>query len=495
MNGNGWQHDPKLARMDIRGLASDSRKVRPGDLFAALPGTRVDGRDYIDEAIRHGAVVVLAPPGPRREHPRREHPRLEHSGHPVPVVIDDNPRRRLALMAARFFGRQPRTIAAVTGTNGKTSVICFTRQIWTELGRQAASLGTLGILGPGLDKPGRLTTPDPVELHENLAELAQAGLNHLAIEASSHGLDQCRLDGVEVVAAAFTNLSRDHLDYHGTTESYLKAKMRLFDTVMAPGGCAVLNADIPEFEALSEACRARRHRILSYGARGTEIRLDGLVPSPDGQRLSLTVQGRRREVFLPLLAEFQAMNALAALGLALATGGDEAASVAALAHLRGIPGRLQQVARLACGAAIYVDYAHTPDALAAVLEALRPPAAGRLSVLFGCGGDRDPGKRPVMGEIARRLADRVIVTDDNPRSEDPAVIRKEILAACPEAREIGDRGRAIHAAIAGLASGDILVIAGKGHERGQIIGDQVHPFDDAEAARAAVAEPEGARVT
>jgi UDP-N-acetylmuramoyl-L-alanyl-D-glutamate--2,6-diaminopimelate ligase len=469
-----------LGKMTIVGITADSRQVRPGYLFAALPGFRRDGRDFIDQAIARGAVAVLAPAGTP----------VARGGRPLAVVTDDNPRRRLALLSARFHGRQPDTIAAVTGTNGKTSVASFTRQIWAALGHQAAAIGTLGISAPHpvrpLDRPGALTTPDPVSLHADLKALAEAGFEHLVIEASSHGLDQFRLDGVRVKVAAFTNLSHDHLDYHATMDAYFAAKQALFDRIMAPGGVAVLNADAPEFAALAVVCRARRHRILSFGRQGADIRLDALTPLAEGQRLEVTVLGQARMLRLPVVGAFQAWNALCALGLAVATGADPVTALAACERLEGVPGRLQMAARHPNGAPIYVDYSHKPAALATVLEALRPRASARLVVVFGCGGDRDRGKRPEMGRIAERLADVVIVTDDNPRTEDPAAIRREVLAGCRGAREIGDRRAAITTATAELASGDLLLIAGKGHETGQIVGDRVLPFDDVTVARRAV---------
>ncbi len=463
---------------DIVGLTCDSRLVEPGFLFAALPGDRADGRAFIPEAMRRGAAAVLAPPGTP----------IESREPPVPLLVDDNPRRRFALMAARFFASQPRTVAAVTGTNGKTSVVSFLRQVWTRLGRRAASVGTLGITAPGLEMAGNLTTPDPVELHRILSDLAERGVECLAMEASSHGLAQHRLDGVQVTAGAFTNLSRDHLDYHGSMESYLEAKVRLFADIMGAGGAAVVNADAPYSDVVEAACAAKGHRIITYGARGGDIRLEDTAPLPEGQRLDLTVMGRAHTVTLPLVGAFQAENALCALGLALACGEDEVRAVAALESLEGAPGRVQRVAGHPGGAAVFVDYAHTPDALASVLEALRSHARGRLFVVFGCGGDRDPGKRPHMGRTACALADVVIVTDDNPRSEDPAHIRRQILAACEGAREIGDRGQAIAAAVAELRPGDLLVVAGKGHEQGQIVGDEVRPFDDAQVLRAAIGD-------
>jgi len=471
---------------EIRGITADSRMVEPGFLFAALPGARADGRSFIPDAVKKGAVAVLTDP-------RQPLPAFKRAdGAPVAVIADANPRRRLALMAARFHGLQPRTVAAVTGTSGKTSVASFTRQLWLALGSKAASMGTLGIVAPGIERKGELTTPDPVSLHADLAELARAGVDHLAIEASSHGLEQCRLDGIDITAGAFTNISRDHLDYHANMDAYLAAKLRLFDAVMPAGRAAVLNADSPQFDALAAAAARRRHRIIAYGTRGADLRLERLTPDAEGQDLRLSAFGRAYDARLNLTGAFQAMNALCAAGLAIACGAETERTIASLGCLAGVPGRIERVAMHPLGAAIYVDYAHKPDALKTILETLRPYARNRLIVVFGCGGERDPGKRPEMGAIACKLADRVIVTDDNPRSEDPAAIRREILKGCPAGMgaalsEIGDRGKAIAAAIQELSQGDVLVIAGKGHEQGQIVGKTVLPFDDAEAARVAVA--------
>ena len=467
--------------VEVLGITADSRAVRPGYLFAALRGSRFDGADFIPDAIERGAVAVLATEGAGGVLPD---PRVR-------LVTDAIPRRRLALMAARFHPGQPRVIAAVTGTNGKTSVAAFTRQMWEHMGLNAAALGTLGVVGGGAERPLSHTTPDPVALHRTLSELARSGVDHLAIEASSHGLDQFRIDGVRVTAGAFTNLTQDHLDYHGNAESYLAAKLRLFENVMAPGGAVVLNTDAPEAARVREICRARGHRVLSFGRGPGDLQLLDAVPANGGQRLAIAVEGRRHDVPLPLAGAFQALNALCAVGLVMACGGTADGALAALPALAGVPGRLQLVARHPGGAPVYVDYAHTPAALAAALEALRPLAAGRLVVVFGCGGDRDRAKRPVMGEIAAALADRAIVTDDNPRGEDPAAIRRAVLDACPGAREIGDRARAIRAAVGELGAGDVMVVAGKGHERGQIVGDRVIPFDDTEAVRAALADLEG----
>jgi UDP-N-acetylmuramoyl-L-alanyl-D-glutamate--2,6-diaminopimelate ligase len=462
---------------EITGLTADSRDVQPGFLFAALPGTRQDGRRFAADAVARGAVAILTDEPAALALPPEERDR-------VCIMGDANPHRRLALLAARFHGRQPRTIAAVTGTNGKTSVVHFTREIWTALGHPAASLGTLGIVTAAAHRPGALTTPDPVALHRDLAGLAEQGIDYVAIEASSHGLNQFRLDGMSVAAAGFTNLTRDHLDYHGDMANYRAAKDRLFTALLMPGGSAILNRDSGEFSRLEGLCRDGGHPVIAYGADpAADLRLVTREPCIDSQFLVLEVFGRRHELALPVAGEFQAMNALAALGLVIATGGPVAAATAALGGLTGVPGRIKFVAGHEGGGAIVVDYAHTPDALATVLTALRPHARSRLAVLFGCGGDRDAGKRPLMGEVATRLADRVYVTDDNPRTEPPAEIRRAILEAAPNAIEIGDRREAIATAIAELGAGDLLVIAGKGHETGQIIGTATYPFDDAAIAR------------
>lgn len=456
---------------EISGLAADSRQVRQGYLFAALSGHTRNGAEFIDEAVAKGAVAVLAAPDALARHGE------------IAGVSDVNPRRRLAALAARFYGnRQPATVVAVTGTNGKTSVVSFAAQLWGRLGRKAASLGTLGVMAPGFEMPLPHTTPEPVSLHRILAELAAKDIGCLAIEASSHGLDQYRLDGVALSAAGFTNLTRDHFDYHASAEAYLKAKLRLFEDLLPPGGRAVINADADVFPAFAAVCQRRKHHLITYGRKGVGLKLLDLTPEPTSQILRLDAFGRTVDVRLPLVGAFQAMNALCALGL-VAEAQDIDSLVEGLENLRGVPGRLERVGTHASGAPVYVDYAHTPDALETVLKALRPHAKGRLVVVFGCGGDRDRGKRPAMGRVACAHADAVIVTDDNPRSEPPEAIRRAILEACTRAEEVGDRRAAIGNAIAGLAAGDVLVVAGKGHERGQIVGDKVLPFDDRQVAR------------
>jgi UDP-N-acetylmuramoyl-L-alanyl-D-glutamate--2,6-diaminopimelate ligase len=471
---------------DIAGVTADSRQVRPGFLFAALNGVRTDGRRFAAEAVAKGAAAILTddPAALTLDAASRRR---------VAIVADPNPQRALALAASRFYPARPETIAAVTGTNGKTSVAHFTREIWQALGHKSASLGTLGCVVGDERRPGALTTPDPVALHRTLSELALGGVDHAAIEASSHGLAQYRLDGIAFAAAAFTNLTRDHLDYHGDMDSYRAAKERLFTALLAPGGTAVLNADSGEFARLAALLRARGCKIIAYGAgAGADMRLVSRMPRRAGQRISLALFGAPHEVELKLIGDFQASNVLAALGLAVAGGSDPGQAAAALPLLTAVPGRMQLAGEVVFGtsavAPIFVDYAHTPDALATVLAAARPHAEGRLCVVFGAGGDRDKGKRPLMGKVAAELADLVYITDDNPRGEAPGEIRRAILAAAPNAIEIGDRRGAIAAAIAAIAPGDVLVIAGKGHETGQIVGGETLPFDDVVVAREAIAE-------
>ena len=460
---------PALAATRVTGVTADSRAAAPGMVFFAMPGAKTDGAQFAAQALAKGAVAVVA-------------------ARPLdvaPGLVATNVRRALACAAARLHPRQPATIAAVTGTSGKTSVAAFLRQIWLACGEQAASLGTIGVVAPSGAVYGSLTTPDPVTLHETLDRLAGEGVTHLAMEASSHGLDQHRLDGVRLAAAAFTNLSRDHLDYHPTLEAYLEAKLRLFRELLAPGQPAVIEADGDHATAVIAAARARGLHVMTVGTRGETLRLVAARREGFSTRLSIEHAGVRREVALPLAGDFQASNALVAAGLALATGARADAVFAALETLTGAPGRLERVGERH-GGIVVVDYAHKPDALEKTLAALRAYATGRLIVAFGCGGDRDPGKRPMMGAIAERLADVVIVTDDNPRSENPAAIRAQILAAAPGAREIGDRRAAIAAGVAMLGPGDVFLVAGKGHEPGQIVGDVTLPFSDHEAVATAL---------
>ncbi len=472
--GSGAALSDDARATDIVGLTADSREVKAGYLFAALSGVKVDGARFVPGAVAAGAAAVLCAPGVAVE------------GN-IPVLTDRNPRRRLALLASKFYGAQPDVVAAVTGTNGKTSVATFVREIWAGFGFSAASLGTVGIVGPEGTRALEHTTPDPVRLHAELAQLAKEKVSHMALEASSHGLAQYRLDGVRIGAAAFTNLTRDHLDYHATFDEYLYAKMRLFGEVMGPGGVAVINVDAEnaqEFEAVSWA---RGHRIIAVGRKGRDICLEGSQAGPTGQCLQIVHGGVHYEIQLPLVGSFQASNALVAAGLVIGLGGEPARTFRALENLKGATGRLENVARLENGASIFIDYAHTPDALLTALSAVRPHTRGRLIVVFGCGGDRDRGKRPQMGKIASQSADIAIVTDDNPRSENAAAIRAEVLAGGSGLRETGERAAAIAEGIGLLEAGDCLVVAGKGHETGQITGNKIVPFSDHEAVRAGVA--------
>lgn len=455
----------------VAGLTADSRAVAPGFVFFAVPGARGDGLAYAAAAAAAGAVAVVA---------ERATDTLPDS---VAVIVVPDVRRSLSAAAARFHPKQPGTVVAVTGTSGKTSVAAFVRQIWAAAGARSASMGTLGIVAPDGAVYGSLTTPDPVTLHRDLDRLARDGVTHLALEASSHGLDQHRLDGVRLAAGAFTNLSRDHLDYHPTVEHYLAAKLRLFTDLLAPGRPAVIDADGEAAPRVVAAAQARGLDVVTVGRAGEALRLLSAEPDGFATHLALRHENRDRTLRLPLAGAFQVSNALVAAGLCIATGTAPDAAFAALEALAGAPGRLERVGERR-GAPIVVDYAHKPDALEKVLATMRPYAPGRLIVVFGCGGDRDPGKRPIMGEIATRRADVVIVTDDNPRSEDPAAIRAAILAAAPGAVEIGDRAEAIAHAVTMLDRGDALVVAGKGHETGQTARGVTLPFSDA----AAVAE-------
>ena len=457
----------------IVGVTADSRKVAPGFLFAALPGSTVDGKSFVSAALARGAAAVIAGE--------------DMPGLAAPVVCVGDPRRAYALAAAAFFGAQPQVCVAVTGTNGKTSVAGFCRQIFAAAGYSSASMGTLGVRA-GADQltPPGLTTPDAADVAAMMATLAARGVTHLALEASSHGIDQRRLDGVRFAATGFLNLTQDHLDYHGTMGAYRAAKLRLFEDLAPRGTTAVLNADSDAYPAFAAAAVSNGLAILSVGAMGEGLTLAGRVLIPDGQRLTIKAEGRAYDVVLPLAGAFQVSNALVAAGLAIAAGVPRQTAVAALESLEGAPGRLQAVGCGPRGGEAYVDYAHTPDGLATVLAALRPHARGKLIVVFGAGGDRDRGKRPKMGAIAADLADVAIVTDDNPRSEDSATIRADIRAGAPGLQEVPGRAAAIAAGVARLNDGDILVVAGKGHEQGQIIGAQVFPFDDVRETRVAL---------
>ena len=468
--------------VEITGITCDSRAVEPGFLFAALPGLTVDGREFIGEAVAGGAVAILAPEGTV----------LKDNAQRLSLITDRNPRQCYAKMASAFHGELPECIAAITGTNGKTSVADFTKQIWAGLGLDAGSAGTLGISATIKDSeieyPGNLTTPDPTDLHKVMAELARKGVDHMAIEASSHGLDQYRLDGFKFQIAAFTNLSRDHLDYHENLSSYFEAKLRLFEDLLMPDGTAILNADVPEFSRIKNLVEKRGCRVISFGRNGADITLNSCALHDQGQRVSITLDGKNTEFDLPLIGDFQVENVLCALGIVMASGIDAREAVKILPTLNGVRGRLEHAGTLPNGAAVYVDFAHTADAIESVLKTMRSHVSGRLIVLFGCGGDRDPGKRIEMGRAASENADVVILSDDNPRSEDPASIRAQALQGCPGALEIGDRATAIARGVSMLEPGDLFVVAGKGHEQGQIIGDKILPFDDVDVVRAAIAE-------
>ncbi|MET0432085.1 MAG: UDP-N-acetylmuramoyl-L-alanyl-D-glutamate--2,6-diaminopimelate ligase [Hyphomicrobium sp.] len=466
---------PGAEDISVSRITAASAAVGPGAIFAGLPGTKVDGASFVPDAIARGAVAVIVG--------RNKGVSVPDS---VALIEVDNPRAALARIAAKLAGRQPECAVAVTGTSGKTSVADFTRQIFSALGHQAASVGTIGIVKPSGAVYGSLTTPDPVTLHAALAALADEGVTHLAFEASSHGLDQNRLDGVELAAAAFTNLGRDHMDYHATIEDYLRAKLRLFTELLKPGQPAVINADGAYAGDVAAAARARGLRVMMVGTGGDALERVSVARDGFRQIIGVRAGGKSYDVNLPLVGAYQVENALVAAGLAIAVGEDTGEVLKALGSLKGVPGRLEIIGERNGGLAI-VDYAHKPEALAAALEACRPFATGRLISVFGCGGDRDKGKRPIMGKISVERADITIVTDDNPRSEQPAEIRKEILAGAIGAREIGDRAEAIATAVAMMTPGDVVLVAGKGHETGQIIGDRVIPFSDHDEIRKALA--------
>ncbi|SMC59671.1 UDP-N-acetylmuramoylalanyl-D-glutamate--2,6-diaminopimelate ligase [Fulvimarina manganoxydans] len=459
---------------EVTGLTLDSRKVEPGFLFVAVPGAKTDGSRFVKDAAERGAVAILAAAAAGEVS--------------VPTIVSADPRRTGAQMAARFFGAQPDTVVAVTGTAGKTSVASFVRQIWTTAGKQAASIGTTGVVSPTRNDYGSLTTPDPVDLARLMASLAGEGVTHAAMEASSHGLDQSRLDGVRLAAAAFTNLGHDHLDYHPDVESYFTAKMGLLTRLLPKGAPAVIYSDDRWSGRAIEVASGSGAKVLTVGRNGSLLTLKRLEHERDRQIAEIAVDGSIHRIVLPLAGEFQMANALVAAGLAIATGVSAVEALEALEHLKGAAGRLEKAGMTSQGVPVFVDYAHKPEALENVLAAVRPFTTGRVIVVFGCGGDRDKAKRPMMGEIASRLADVAIVTDDNPRSEEPATIRAAIMAAAANATEIGDRRQAIRTAIAQSRAGDTVVVAGKGHETGQTIAGTVHPFSDHAEVRAAIAE-------
>ncbi|WP_439137785.1 UDP-N-acetylmuramoyl-L-alanyl-D-glutamate--2,6-diaminopimelate ligase [Roseicyclus sp.] len=470
----------------VSGLALDSRKVTSGALFAALPGTQVHGATHIEAALQNGALAILTD----RAGAALAADALAAT--PAALVVVEDARAALAHAAALWFARQPDCVVAVTGTNGKTSVASFARQIWALLGHEAVNIGTTGVEG-AYAAPGLHTTPDPLTLQRVLAEMATAGVTHVAMEASSHGLDQRRMEAVRLAAAGFTNLTQDHLDYHGDMESYFHAKLRLFSELLPEDGIAVVNLDDSYGPRVAATCTAREVEVIGVAqyAEDAALKITGRRLDETGQDVLFRWQGQPVQARLPLIGAFQAMNVLTAAGLVIAAGEEPAAVFSVLPRLSGVRGRMQMAGRRANGAPVFVDYAHTPDALETALKALRPHVLGRLIVVFGAGGDRDRGKRPLMGQAAAEQADIVFVTDDNPRSEVPAAIRAEILQACPQATEVGDRAEAILRGVAELAPGDALLIAGKGHESGQIVGDVVYPFDDVEQASLAIAALEG----
>lgn len=468
------------ADIEITGVTEDSRTIEPGFLFAAIKGLRRDGREFIQSAIDKGAAAIIAD--------------TDSPEFGVPKIETGNVRAALSAAAARFYVGQPETLVAVTGTNGKSSTIEFLRQIWVSLSYEAATLGTLGVRGKGGAQALPHTTPGPVRLHQTLKALDGAGVTHLGMEASSHGLKQHRLDGVKLSAVGFTNLTQDHFDYHPNFEDYYAAKRRLFDELPEAGTPAVLNTDGEWGRRMAEAARQAGLDVRTVGWSGDFLKIEEVQPKPDHQILTLLYHGADHRITLPLVGEFQALNGVLAAGLAIATGAPAEKVLAALENLEGVHGRMENAASTPDGAQIFVDYAHTPDGLDKVLRALRPHTRRHIWLVFGAGGDRDPTKREKMGQVATRLADRIIVTDDNPRSEDPATIRAAVLRAAPGAEEIGERGKAIRRAVERLQPGDALVIAGKGHETDQIYGDEVRPFDDVEEARTAVADLAGERV-
>lgn len=463
-----------IQELDIKGITSNSLQAKEGFVFVALQGEKTDGNKYIPQAIKNGAVVIIS-----------KNQQLTTNN-----IYTTNPRLALAKMAANFYVKQPEHIVAITGTDGKTSTADFFRQLIALGGKKSASMGTLGVIeGSGKNLyEGTLTTPDAVELHKILAELAENNIQNIAIEASSHGLSQYRLEGVSLEAAAFTNIARDHLDYHHTEQAYFEAKDRLFSEVLGVGKTAVLNADDARFLELKSICAMHNNRVIDFGKNAEQFQILEINPHGDGQKVLLKLFGKEYNIEVPLVGAFQVMNILAALGLIVGTGGNVEGYLSYIPQLKGVSGRLEKVARLANGASIFIDYAHTPMALENILKTLRPHTQNKLITVFGCGGDRDAGKRPLMGVIASKFSDFAIVTDDNPRGEEPAKIREAVLAGGTNLKEIGDRKEAIYCAVQQLQKGDVLVIAGKGHEKMQIIGDKHLPFDDAEVARCVVME-------
>jgi len=464
----GFESDEQVV-----GLTCDSREVKPGFVFAALPGTVTDGRKFIESALEKGASAIVS---------------TGDMDLPVPYLASAEPRVAYAQMAAKLYAGQPKTLVAMTGTNGKSSTVEFLRQIWAYAGKQAACFGTLGVQAPKGYRPLTHTTPDAVALHKTLSELSSEGVTHAAMEASSHGLDQYRLDAVQITAAGFTNLTQDHFDYHADAEDYFLAKARLFAGLTPANAPVVINTNDEYGQRLVKMCEERGQDVMQVGWSGQDIRIDEVMPRAASQMITLVVKGERYKIELPLAGEFQVLNAISALGLAMVTGVEKGTALKALENLEGVAGRMERAGQTKDGAPIFVDFAHTEDGLDKLLRSVRPHTMGKIVVAFGCGGDRDPDKRPKMGKVAAKLADDVIVTDDNPRTEDAATVRKAVLKGCPDAAEIGDRAAAIREGIKRLAPQDCLVIAGKGHEQGQIVGTEVIPFSDVEQVKLALKE-------
>ena len=457
----------------VTGLTCDSREVKLGYVFAALPGTVTDGRKFIKSALEKGASAILS---------------TGEMDLPVPYMASDEPRLDYAKMAAKLYSGQPKTLVAMTGTNGKSSTVEFLRQIWAHAGRPAACFGTLGVQAPNGYRPLTHTTPDAVALHKTLSELTNEGVTHAAMEASSHGLDQYRLDAVEITASGFTNLTQDHFDYHTDAEDYFLAKARLFTELTPANAPVVINTNDEYGQRLVKMCQERGQDVMQVGWTGQDIRIDEVMPRAASQIVTLVMRGERHKIELSLAGEFQVLNAVSALGLALVTGVDKKAALQALENLHGVAGRMERAGQTKEGAPVFVDFAHTEDGLDKLLRSVRPHTMGKIIVAFGCGGDRDPDKRPKMGRVAAKLADDVIVTDDNPRTEEAVLIRQAVLEGCPNATEIGDRAAAIREGIRRLGPQDCLVIAGKGHEQGQIVGTKVIPFSDVEQVKLALEE-------
>lgn len=461
----------KGAPLEISGLTLDSRKVKPGFLFAGVPGEKTNGTKFIDEAVKKGAVAVLTNIGDEIEVKGAVH------------ISDPNPRAAFAKMVASFYGAQPKTMAAITGTNGKTSTAHFVRQLWAFMGAKAGSIGTLGVVSEGLNYSLGLTTPEPVDLHFSLKEMVDHKVTHAVVETSSHGLSQFRIDGIKFDIAGFTNLTQDHMDYHADEENYFAAKRRLFDELLSDKGTGVINSDNPFGKRLKASLEERGVKTLTVGRRDADLTLHESTPGKGGQKLVFSYKGKKHQIQFPVVGTFQGDNVMLAAGMVIASGFDADKVFDRLYYLAGVPGRMEKVADTPYGGEVYIDYAHTPDGLTNALTSIRQNTFGKLHLIFGCGGNRDQGKRPKMGVIAETQADFVYVTDDNPRHENPMDIRQEILAACPTGQEFVDRGDAIRFGVRALKQDDVLIITGKGNETGQIIGDKVLPFSDKDVVR------------